>query len=95
MYNLLSIGSLAYRLVSQPIILYALNDKMAAESVSDIESVIFTLPSLLCEMERYYLSDNIRMCGFFARRGEYFVGLMGVCYCLVGRLNVLTAPQNN
>ena len=32
MYNLLSIESLAYRLVSQSIILCALYDKMAAES---------------------------------------------------------------
>ena len=74
-YNLLSIESLAYRLVSQPIILCALYFKMAAESDSDLESVVFTLPSLLCEMERHYLSDNIDMCLVFARRGEDFVAV--------------------
>ena len=36
---------------------------MAAQTVSDLESAIFTLPSLLCEMERHYLSDNIDICG--------------------------------
>ncbi|XP_068676996.1 uncharacterized protein [Montipora foliosa] len=30
-------------------------------------------------MERHYLSDNIDMCGFFARRGEDFIGLLRVC----------------
>ena len=59
--------------------LRALYYKMAAQTVSDLESVIFTLPSLLCEMERHYLSDNIDMCGFFARRGEDFIGLLRVC----------------
>ena len=77
-YNLLSIGNLAYRLIAQPIILCALFDKMAALTVSDLESVIFTFPSLLCEME-HHLSDNIDICGFLARRGEYFVGLLRVC----------------
>ena len=65
--NLLSIESLAYRLIAQPISLCTLYDKMAAQTVSDLESVIFTLPSLLCEMDRPYLSDNIDMRGCFAR----------------------------
>ena len=73
-YNLLSIENLAYRLIAQPIILCALFEKMAAQTVSDLESVIFTLPSLLCEIERHYLSDNIDMCGFLERRREAFVG---------------------
>ena len=32
-----------------------------------------SLSSLLCEMERHHLTDNINMCGLFARRGEDFV----------------------
>ena len=75
-YNFLSIESLAYRLITRPIILCALFDKMAAQADSDLESVVFTLPSLLCEMECHFLSDNVDMCGFFARRGEDFVGLL-------------------
>ena len=59
--------------------LHAFYDKMAAQTVSDLESVIFSLPSLLCEMERHRLSDNIDMCGFFARRGEDFLGLLRLC----------------
>ena len=78
-YNLLSIENLAYRLIAQPIILCALFDKMAAQTVSGLESVIFTLPSLLCKMERDYLSNNIDMCGFLARREEDFLGLLRVC----------------
>ena len=49
---------------------------MAAET--EVERAIFTLPSLLCTMERHHLTDNINMCGFFARRGEEFVGLLRV-----------------
>ena len=89
-HNLLSIESLAYRLITQPIMLCALFDKMTAQTVSDLESVIFTLPSLLCEMERHYLSDNIDMCGFFARRGEDFVGLLRVCASVLAQQNNLT-----
>ena len=55
---------------TQPISLCALYDKMAAQTVSDLESVIFTLPSLLCEMEHHYLSDNIDKRRFFARKRE-------------------------
>ena len=55
--------------------------KMAAET--ELERVIFTLPSLLCEMERHHLTDNINMCGLFARRGEEFVGLLRVCASLL------------
>ena len=54
---------------------------MAAET--ELERVIFTLPSLLCEMERHHLTDNINMCGLFARRGEDFVGLLRVCASLL------------
>ena len=63
---------------------------MAAESVSDLGSFIFTLPSLLCEMERHYLSDNIDMCGFFARRGEDFVGLLQVCASVLAQQSNVT-----
>ena len=63
---------------------------MAAQTVSDLESAIFTLPSLLCEMERHYLSDNIDICGFFARRGEDFIGLLRVCSSVLARQNNLT-----
>ena len=38
---------------------------------------------LLCEMERHHLTDNINMCGLFARRGEDFVGLLRVCASLL------------
>ena len=34
-------------------------------------------------MERHYLTDNINMCGLFARRGEDFVGLLRVCASLL------------
>ena len=70
--------------------LCALFDKMAAQTVSDLESVVFTLPSLLCEMERHYLSDNIDTCGFCARRGEDFVGLLRVCASVLAQQNNLT-----
>ena len=53
----------------------------------DLENVIFTLPSLLCEMERHYLSDNIDMSGVFARRGEDFVGLLRVCASVLAQQN--------
>ena len=55
--------------------------KMAAET--ELERAIFTLPSLLREMERHHLTDNINMCGLFARRGEDFVGLLRVCASLL------------
>ena len=54
---------------------------MAAET--ELERAIFTLPSLLREMERHHLTDNINMCGLFARRGEDFVGLLRVCASLL------------
>ena len=54
---------------------------MAAET--ELQRAIFTLPSLLCEMERHHLTDNINMCGLFARRGEDFVGLLRVCVSLL------------
>ena len=57
---------------------------MAAET--ELERAIFTLPSLtslLREMERHHLTDNINMCGLFARRGEDFVGLLSVCASLL------------
>ena len=60
---------------------------MAAQTVSDLENVIFTLPSLLWEMERHYLSDNIDMCGIFARRGEDFMGLLRVCASVLAQQN--------
>ena len=60
---------------------------MAAQTVSDLEKAIFTLPSLLCEMERHYLSDNIDICGSFARRGEDFIGLLRVCSSVLARQN--------
>ena len=60
--------------------LCALFDKMAAQTVSDLESVIFTLPSLLCEMERHYLSDNIGMCVDFLQ-GEGKI-LWVYCECV-------------
>ena len=63
---------------------------MAAQTVSDPESVIFTLPSLLCEMERHYFSDNIDMCGFFGRRGEDFISLLRVCSSVLAQQNNLT-----
>ena len=34
-------------------------------------------------MERHHLTDNINMCGLFARRGEDFVGLLSVCASLL------------
>ena len=86
--NLLSIESLAYRLIAQPINLCAPYDKMVAQTVSDLESVIFTLPSLLCERERHFLSDNIDMRGFFARRGEDFVRLLRVCASVLAQQNL-------
>ena len=55
--------------------------KMAAET--ELERSIFTLPSLLCEMERRHLTYDINMCGLFARRGEDFVGLLRVCASLL------------
>ena len=70
--------------------LRALYDKMAAQTVSDLESVIFSLPSLLCEMQRHCLSDNIDMCGFFARRGEDFLGLLRVCSSVLAQQDNLT-----
>ena len=54
---------------------------MAAET--ELERAIFTLPSLLCEMECHHLTDNINMCGLFARRGEDFVGLLRVSLLLL------------
>ena len=54
---------------------------MAAET--ELERAIFTLPSLLREMERHHLTDNINMRGLFARRGEDFVGLLRVCASLL------------
>ena len=55
---------------------------MAAET--ELERAIFTLPSLLCEMEPPpSLTDNINMCELFARRGEDFVGLLRVCASLL------------
>ena len=39
---------LAYRLIAKLIILCALYANMAAKTVSDLEIVIFTLPSILC-----------------------------------------------
>ena len=41
-------------------------------------------------MERHYLSDNIDICGFFARRGEDFIGLLRVCLSVLARQNNLT-----
>ena len=49
---------------------------------------IFTLLSLLCEMERHYLSQNIDMRGLFARRGEDFVGLLRVCASVLAHQSV-------
>ena len=89
-YNLLSIESLAYRLIAQPIILCALYDQMAAETVTDLEYVIFTLPLSLCEMERHCLSDSIDTCGFFARREDDFVGLLRVCASVLAQQSNLT-----
>ena len=68
---------------------------MAAQTVSDLESasVIFTLPSLLYEMERHYLSDNIDICGFLARRGEYFEGLLRVSASVLAQQNNLTRKR--
>ena len=43
----------------------AIYGKMVAQTVCDLESVIFILPLLLCERERHFLSDNIDMHGFF------------------------------
>ncbi|XP_044166872.1 uncharacterized protein LOC122950921 [Acropora millepora] len=60
---------------------------MAAQTVSDLGCVIFPLRSLLCEMEHHYLSDNINMCGFFARRGEDFLGLLQVCSSVLAQQN--------
>ena len=34
-------------------------------------------------MERHHLTDNISMCGLFARRREDFVGLLSVCASLL------------
>ena len=62
---------------------------MAAET--ELERAIFTLPSLLCEMERHHLTDNINMCGLFARRGEDFVGLLRVCASLLALQSNVTA----
>ena len=58
-----------------------------------IWSVVFTLSSLLCEMERHYLSDKYRcVCFFFARRGEDFVGLLRVCASVLTQKKDLTVP---
>ena len=65
---------------------------MAAET--ELERAIFTLPSLtslLCEMERHHLTDNMNMCGLFARRGEDFVGLLRVCALLLTMQSNVTA----
>ena len=62
---------------------------MAAEA--ELERAIFTLPSLLCEMERHHLTDNINMCGLFARRGEDFVGLLRACASLLTLQSNVTA----
>ena len=62
---------------------------MAAET--ELERAIFTLPSLLCEMERYHLTDNINMCGLFPRRGEDFVGLPRVCASFLALQSKVTA----
>ena len=58
---------------------------------TELERAIFTLPSLLCEMERYHLTDNINMCGLFARRGEDFVGLLRVCASLLALQSNVTS----
>ena len=39
-------------------------------------------------MERHYLSHDIDMRGFFARRGEDFVGLLRVCASVLAHQNV-------
>ena len=62
---------------------------MAAQT--ELERAIFTLSSLLCEMERHHLTDNINMCGLFARRGEDFVGLLRVCALLLTMQSNVTA----
>ena len=72
-YNLLSIESLAYRLIAQPIILCALYDKMAAET--------------LCEMERPYLSDTCGF--FCKERGRLCIGLLRVCASVLAQQNNL------
>ena len=65
---------------------------MAAET--ELERAIFTLLSLQCEMERHHLTDNINMCGLFARRGEDFLGLLRVCAWLLAlQSNVTTLTQ--
>ena len=57
---------------------------MAAETD---QTFTFTrsLPSLLCEMECHHLTDNINMCGLFARGGEDFVAkaYLRVCASLL------------
>ena len=63
--------------------------EMAAEK--ELERAIFPLLSLLCEMERHHLTDNINMCGLFARRGEDFVGLPRVCASLFALQSNVTA----
>ena len=62
---------------------------MAAET--ELERAIFPLLSLLCEMERHHLTDNINMCGLFARRGEDFVGLLRACSSLLALQSNVTA----
>ena len=42
-------------------------------------------------MERHHLTDNITMCGLFARRGEDSVGLLRVCASLLALQSNVTA----
>jgi len=44
-------------------------------------------------MERHYLSDNIDMCGFFARRVEDFVSLLRVCASVLAQQNNVTVSS--
>ena len=62
---------------------------MAAET--ELERAIFTLPFLRCEMKRHHLTDNVNMCGLFARRGEDFVGLPRECVSFLALQSNVTA----
>ena len=80
-----------YRLVSaRPNILCAIFCEKKMEAQAELERAILSLPSLLCEMERHHLTDNIDICGMLARRGEDFVILLRLCASLLALQSSMT-----